>query len=383
MKTDIRDKEKNIIERKNKNKFKDNKLSKTLLPMLVPIGMIFFSFFVGAIIMLIFGYNPIQAYVSLMRGAFVGNFNITQTLLNSVPLIFTGLAVAFAFRCGLFNIGAEGQLYLGSLASTYIATAIILPAILHVPLILIAGALAGGLWAFLPGILKAKTGSHEVITTMMMSWIGVFFSSYVIRNILKDPRTDLPVSKTIYKSAELIKIDKILPIPALKGTRLHIGFFIAILTALLIWYILKKTTIGYEVRAVGFNPYASEYAGISIGKNIILALFISGMLAGLAGSVEIAGLHHKLWDRYSAMYGFTGIAIALLAKNNPIGVIFAAILFGATQAGGKSMQLDANVPVDMTDILEGIVIFAVAADEIIKMFIRAREKRRLARIGTT
>ncbi|GAG71626.1 unnamed protein product, partial [marine sediment metagenome] len=257
MKTNIRDKEKNIIERKNKNKFKDNKLSKTLLPMLVPVGMIFFSFFVGAIIMLIFGYNPIKAYVSLMRGAFVGNLNLTQTLLNSVPLIFTGLAVAFAFRCGLFNIGAEGQLYLGSLASTYLATAIVLPAILHVPLILIAGALAGGLWAFLPGILKAKTGSHEVITTMMMSWIGVFFSSYVIRNILRDPRTDLPVSKTIYKSAELIKIDKILPIPALKGTRLHIGFFIAILTALLIWYIIKKTTIGYEVRAVGFNPYAS------------------------------------------------------------------------------------------------------------------------------
>ena len=383
MKTDIKDKEKNTIERKNMSKFKDNKLGKNLLSMLVPIGMIFFSFFVGAIIMLIFGYNPIQAYVSLMRGAFVGNFNIAQTLLNSVPLIFTGLAVAFAFRCGLFNIGAEGQLYLGSLASTYIATAIILPAILHVPLILIAGALAGGLWAFLPGILKAKTGSHEVITTMMMSWIGVFFSSYVIRNILKDPRTDLPVSKTIYKSAELIKIDKILPIQALKGTRLHIGFFIAILTALLIWYIIKKTTIGYEVRAVGFNPYASEYAGISISKNIILALFISGMLAGLAGSVEIAGLHHKLWDRYSAMYGFTGIAIALLAKNNPIGVIFAAILFGAIQAGGKTMQLDANVPVDMTDILEGIVIFAVAAEEIIKMFIRAREKRRLAQIGTT
>jgi len=383
VKTNIRDKEKNIIERKNKNKFKDNKLSKTLLPMLVPVGMIFFSFFVGAIIMLIFGYNPIKAYVSLMRGAFVGNLNLTQTLLNSVPLIFTGLAVAFAFRCGLFNIGAEGQLYLGSLASTYLATTIVLPAILHVPLILIAGALAGGLWAFLPGILKAKTGSHEVITTMMMSWIGVFFSSYVIRNILKDPRTDLPVSKTIYKSAELIKIDKILPIPALKGTRLHIGFFIAILTALLIWYIIKKTTIGYEVRAVGFNPYASEYAGISISKNIILALFISGMLAGLAGSVEIAGLHHKLWDRYSAMYGFTGIAIALLAKNNPIGVIFAAILFGAIQAGGKTMQLDANVPVDMTDILEGIVIFAVAAEEIIKMFIRAREKRRFARIGTT
>jgi len=383
VKTDIKDKEKNTIERKNMSKFKDNKLGKNLLSMLVPIGMIFFSFFVGAIIMLIFGYNPIQAYVSLMRGAFVGNFNIAQTLLNSVPLIFTGLAVAFAFRCGLFNIGAEGQLYLGSLASTYIATAIILPAILHVPLILIAGALAGGLWAFLPGILKAKTGSHEVITTMMMSWIGVFFSSYVIRNILKDPRTDLPVSKTIYKSAELIKIDKILPIQALKGTRLHIGFFIAILTALLIWYIIKKTTIGYEVRAVGFNPYASEYAGISISKNIILALFISGMLAGLAGSVEIAGLHHKLWDRYSAMYGFTGIAIALLAKNNPIGVIFAAILFGAIQAGGKTMQLDANVPVDMTDILEGIVIFAVAAEEIIKMFIRAREKRRFARIGTT
>lgn len=345
--------------------------------LIVPVASVVLSLIIGAIILLSFGLNPVAAYVALIQGSLIGPFNLVITILNAIPLIFTGLAVAFAFRCGLFNIGAEGQLYLGAIAAAWAGTTLILPGYIHLPLVIVIGSLAGGMWALLPGILKAKTGAHEVITTMMMSYIGVLLTSFLVRNILRDPATALPVSREVKPTAELITVDKLFFLSPGFG-RLHIGFLLAILTALVVLYILKRTTMGYEIRAVGFNPYASEYGGISVARNVVLALFISGMLAGLAGTVEVLGVHHRFYDRFSSGYGFTGIAVALLAKNHPIGVIFAALLMGAIQAGGQKMQISANTPVDLIDVLQGVIIFLVAAEEIVKMIRRKKERKELA-----
>lgn len=340
-----------------------------------PIGSVIVSLIIGGIVMAAFGFDPLQGYWGLFRYAFLSEFNLTVTILNSVPLVFTGLAVAFAFRCGLFNIGAEGQLLVGSLFAGWLGTLVHLPMIITVPLLLVVGTLVGAAWALLPGILKATTGAHEVITTMMMSWIGLYLTSYLVKNVLMDPRSTIPASDKITDQARLLTLDKALPFLFRSPTRLHLGVFVALLAAVFIWYLLTRTSLGFEVRSVGSNPFAAEAGGVSIRRNIILALLISGGLAGLAGTVEILGLHYRVYDRFSAGYGFTGITVALLAKNHPLGVIPAAVLFGALTNGGAGMQLQAGIPVDIVDVLSGVIIFLVAAEELVKGFGRRRAKR--------
>ena len=234
------------------------------------------------------------------------------------------------------------------------------------------------MWALLPGVLKATTGAHEVITTMMMSWIGLYLSSYLVKNVLMDPRSTIPASNTITEQARLLTLDKVLPFLFRGSTRLHLGVFLAVLAAIFIWYLLTRTTLGFEVRAVGSNPFAAEAGGVSVSRNTILALLISGGLAGIAGTVEIMGLHYRVYDRFSAGYGFTGITVALLAKNHPLGVIPAALLFGALTNGGAGMQLKAGIPIDIVDVLSGVIIFLVAAEELVNAVGRRREKRRTA-----
>jgi ABC-type uncharacterized transport system permease subunit len=337
-----------------------------------PVGSVIVALLVGGLVMVAFGFDPIEGYVGLFRYAFVGEFNLTVTILNAVPLTFTGLAVAFAFRCGLFNIGAEGQFLMGSLVAGWLGTLLGLPMVLTVPILLVAGIAAGGLWALLPGVLKATTGAHEVITTMMMSWIALYLSSYVIKNLLRDPRSPIPASGKITEQAKLLTLDRVLPF--LFG-QLHLGVFLAVAVVILVWYLLTRTGLGFEIRTVGFNPFAAQAGGISISRNIITAMVISGALAGLAGAVEIMGLHYRVFDRFSAGYGFTGITVALLAKNNPLGVIPAALLFGALTNGSAGMQLEAGIPVDIVDVLSGVIIFLVASEELVKWFVRRREKQ--------
>ncbi|MHB0978607.1 MAG: ABC transporter permease [Thermoleophilia bacterium] len=343
-----------------------------------PVGSVVVALVIGGIVMAAFGFDPIQGYSGLFRYAFLSDFNITITILNSVPLVFTGLAVAFAFRCGLFNIGAEGQLLVGSLFAGWLGTLVHLPMILTVPLLLVVGTVVGAAWALLPGVLKATTGAHEVITTMMMSWIGLYLTSYLVKNVLMDPRSTIPASDKITDQARLLTLDKALPFLFRAPTRLHLGVFLAVIVAVFIWYLLTRTSLGFEVRAVGANPFAAEAGGVSIRRNIILALLISGGLSGLAGTVEILGLHYRVYDRFSSGYGFTGITVALLAKNHPLGVIPAAILFGALTNGGAGMQLQAGIPVDIVDVLSGVIIFLVAAEELVKAFGRKRAKRQAA-----
>ena len=352
-----------------------------------PIASVALAVAIGSLIMWASGYDAMAAFAALFKGAFGSPKQIGDTILRATPLIFTGLAVAYGFRAGLFNIGAEGQLFMGGLAAAWLGIVLTgLPWIVVVPVMLIASAFAGAAWAFVPAILKARIGAHEVITTMMFTYIARYLVSWLVVGPLKAPG-QIPQTAALPPESQLPRIptlfsDQILEsLPFLNLTRAHVGIVVAIACAVVVWLILKYTTLGYENRAVGFNPLASEAAGISVQWTTVKALCISGALAGLAGSVEVMGVHHRLFDQFSSGFGFTGIAVALLAKNHPLGVIPAALLFGALSAGAGTMQLEADVPQKIILIIQALVIFFVAAEEIILWFIRRRQKEALSHAG--
>jgi ABC-type uncharacterized transport system permease subunit len=338
----------------------------------VPLMSVALAMLVGSLVIIATGSDPLLAFGGLMQGAFGGWRQIGDTILRSTPLIFTGLAVAFGFRANLFNIGAEGQLFIGGLAAAFLGIALGgLPWFVSVPTIIVLGALAGAAWAFIPALLKAKVGAHEVITTMMFSYIGRYLVSYLVNGPMRGDSA-IPQTALIPASATLPTFEKVFTF--LQPSRAHFGFILAILIAVSIWLIFKYTTLGYEVRAVGYNPLAAENAGISVSWTTIRALCISGALAGLAGVVEVLGVHHRLFDQFSSGFGFTGIAVALLAKNHPLAVIPAALLFGALAAGGPAMQLQADVPQKLISIIQALVIFFVAAESVVTYFIKKRQK---------
>lgn len=342
---------------------------------------------VGSVIIWASGYDPGAAFAALFKGSFGSPKAFGDTLLKSTPLILTGLAVAYGFRAGLFNIGAEGQLFMGGLAAAVVG--LMLGGVsgwVSVPVILLAAILAGAAWAFIPALLKARIGAHEVITTMMFTYIGRYIVSYLVNGPMKEPGP-IPQTHAIAPSAQLPRIATLFSeatreaFPFLNLGRAHTGFAVAIIAAVIIWLILKYTTLGYENRAVGFNRWASEAAGISVQWTTIKALCISGSLAGLAGAAEVLGVHHRLFDQFSSGFGFTGIAVALLAKNHPLGVIPAALLFGALSAGATTMQFEAKVPQDIISIIQALVIFFVAAEEIVLWFVRRRQKEAISHAG--
>ncbi|GAB6087823.1 ABC transporter permease [Alkaliphilus crotonatoxidans] len=347
------------------------KLVEQIKELLLPIGAIFLGLIVGGLIMLSIGQNPFVAYKALFQGAF-GDFNkFANTLARSTPLLFTGLAVAFAFRCGLFNIGVEGQMFVGALAAAYVGVAITgLPKLLHLPLTILAGMAAGGFWAFIPGILKAKRGVHEVINTIMMNFISYALIGYMVAGPLRAPG-QTPRTVGILESARLTRLGELV---SWSNSKLNVGFLIGLMACLIIYYLLWKTTIGYEVRAVGLNPHAAEYGGISSNKKIVLAMVISGALAGLAGVERVLGFDRALILGFSPGFGFEGIAVALLGKNHPVGVILGALLFGALSNGGAWMNFNTNVPVDLIVVIQAVIIFFVAADEIVRRWVRKKRK---------
>jgi ABC-type uncharacterized transport system permease subunit len=343
-----------------------------------PLISVLLAMVTGSLIVVASGNSPVAAFGALWAGAFGNPYQIGETLMRSTPLIFTGLALAYGFRAGLFNIGAEGQLFMGGLAAAWLGVLMQgLPWIVVVPTMIVVGALAGAAWAFIPAILKAKVGAHEVITTMMFSWIARYFVSYAVDGPLKAPAADggigtIPVTRLLTPNATLPKFNALLPF--LPPNNAHVGFILAIVLAVGIWLLLRYTTLGYEARAVGFNPFASENGGISVAKTTVWSLCISGALAALAGVSEVMGVHHRLSDQFSAGFGFTGIAVALLAKRHPLAVIPAAILFGGLSAGSGIMQMTANVPDKLVDIVQALVIFFVAAESIVTWFIKRRQK---------
>ncbi len=293
---------------------------------------------------------------------------ITESLVASTPYILAGLAVALGFRCGLFNIGAEGQLFIGALCSAWVGyTFTNLPWFIHLPLALLAGAVGGAFWGAIPGYLKAATGGHEVVNTIMMNWIAFRFSDWLLNGPMKAPGYR-PITPQIEATAEL---PRLFPSPL----RFHVGFFLALATAALVYWLLFKTTIGFEIRTVGANPDAARYAGMSITWNFVLAMTLSGALAGLAGSTQVLGTNHWVGQGFSAGYGFDAIALALLGKSHPLGVVLAGLLFGTLRGGATRMQSIAGIPIDIISIIQGLIIIFVAAPAIIRWLYRIRMPR--------
>ena len=327
---------------------------------------------IGAIFILFTGVSPIAAYLRMFDGAFGNLNNIYATLFRATPIILTGLSVAFAFRCGLFNIGAEGQYLIGAFAAAWSGFYFTnLPRIIHLPLTILIAVIAAGLWASIAGVLKAKLGANEVINTIMLNYIAFYLTiSYGIRAVSDVP--GLPGTPRINPTAEITQLGQLIGVPAI---RVHGGFILAVLAGLFVWYFMFKTRSGYEIRAVGLNSHGAEYGGISVSKNIILAMFISGALAGLAGAGEVLGTHRSFIQGMDAGHGFTGIAVALVGNNNPFAVVFAGILFGALAQGGFAMQR-LNVPRDIVTIIQALVIFSIAISQVIRVHLakkRAKE----------
>jgi simple sugar transport system permease protein len=292
-----------------------------------------------------------------------------ESLLQATPYIFAGLSVAIGFRVGLFNIGAEGQLFVGALGTVWVATAFKgLPGIIHVPLALLGGAICGGIWGMIPGWLKAKTGAHEVINTIMMNYIAFRLSEYMLTGILRDPNKSTPISAPIEKSAWLPRFFD-------DPNRFHAGFFIALLMAFLVYWLLFKTSWGFELRTVGSNPNAARYAGMSIVRSTVLTMFLSGALAGLAGANEVLGVNHNLAVAFSSGYGFDSIALALLGNSHPLGVVLAALLFGFLRNGAIQMQLTAGIPIDIISVLQALILAFIAAPAIIRTMYHLKEPK--------
>lgn len=338
------------------------------LAILTPIIAILLGLIVGSIFMLISGNNPLTAYSELFLGIFGGRYMIGETIRQMTPLILTGLAVAFAFRTGLFNIGVEGQLIMGQVAAVIVGITLDLPWILHLPLAVIAAALAGGLWASIPGYLKAKFQVHEVITTIMMNYIALIFSRYLIREYFL-----VPGEKTAdVKASASLSVNWLSTL--FDGARTHLGIFIALGAAVVFYYILWRSKLGFELRSVGFNPHASEYAGMNVRKNILTSMIISGMLAGLAGAGEVLGTFQYLsMSSGFTGYGFDGIAVALIGANTPIGIIFGAFLFGGLQFGSNNLT---GVPTEVISIIISSVIFFVVSTAGILAYLKSRREKR-------
>jgi len=292
---------------------------------------------------------------------------LSESLVNSVPYILAGLAVALGFRAGLFNIGAEGQLVIGGLATAFIGYVVTgLPALVHIPLALGAGLVAAGIWGAIPGFLKAKVGAHEVINTIMFNYIAFKLVEY----LLNGPMEYVEGTARTKEIAATAYLPRFLPHPI----RFNWGFFIAIGAAVFVWWLLWKTVWGFEMRTVGANPDAARYSGISVARNYVLAMFLSGGLAGLAGSVQVMGITRNLALGFSAGYGFDSIALALLGKSHPLGVTLAALLFGFLRAGGTRMQSIASIPIEIVSIVQSMVIVFIAAPAIVRAIFRLRER---------
>jgi len=338
------------------------------------------AFLVGGLVVTAIGENPFRIYAILFRGAFGSVDAVGLVLFNAVPLIFTGLAVAFAFRAGLFNIGGEGQLYIGAFVCTLAGLWLGgLPAVLLIPLLILASAAGGAAWAAVPGLLKARFGVHEVINTIMMNFIAVGLTSYFIINMLREPGQMTPQTSEIAFAGHLPRLAEslsLIGIPLPQANPLNFSIVLALGAVWLAWFILYRTNLGYEIRAVGMNAKAAEYAGINVRRTIVLAMLISGAFAGLVATNEVMGFRHRFLDNFSSGLGFMGIAVALLGKNTPLGVLLAALLFGVLNTGGLEIDIFTDVPRELILVLQAItIILVVVGNEVFVRRAAAREER--------
>ena len=338
------------------------KVSQPIKKILVPLISILLGFLVGAIVMLIFSYSPIQAYTSMFQGALGSMSGIGETLRQATPLIFTALGFSVAYSAGFFNIGMSGQALAGWVASVWVALAYPnLPTYLLLPLAIIVGALAGGLIGAIPGVLRAFFGTSEVIVTIMLNYVVLYTSTYLLQNVMpKSFRSSTDSTQTISAHASL-RMGWLQNI--FGGSRINAGLFLAIIAIIIFWIMMKKTTLGFEIRSVGMNPFASEYAGMSSKKTIILSMVISGVLSGLGGVVEGLGTYQNFFTQTSSLsIGFDGMSVALLGGGSALGILLASLLFSILKIGGLGMQTGAGVPFEIVNIVIAAIIFFVAID---------------------
>jgi len=319
-----------------------------------------------------------QAYHALWESSLGSPRALGRTLVEATPLALTGLSVALAFRAGLFNIGAAGQLVIGATCAGWVGFTWDLPAPIHVPVAVAAGFAGGAAWGSIAGVLKARTGAHEVITTIMLNYIAYYLLNYALRSDAFQPagRDDL-ISKAVRDSARL-------PEYSLGELTVHAGMFLAIAAAVIVWWLLERSTVGFRLKAVGANPFASRYAGMSVGAMYVLAMLLAGGLAGLGGTVNILGRpSFSLTSQYYNFLGFDGIAVALLARANPIGVLGAAFLFGVLRSGSTGMQAATSTPVDIIIVIQALIILFVAAPALVRAIYRIKAGRGTGATFTT
>ena len=347
-----------------------NKVFEALLPLLaVPV-----AFLIGAMMLLALGANPLEAYGAMITGAFGDVSGLTQTLVKATPLLLVGLGVCIAFRGGVINIGGEGQIIVGALAATAVAVGFKeWPGLVLLPLCMLAGVLAGALWGGVPGILKARLGVNEILSTVMMNAIAVQLSNYLLRGPMIDPK-EIEAGTRIAQSALLprsVWLARLVP-----QTLLHSGAIIAVVLAVVVFIFLWRTTIGYRIRAVGLNRDAAKYAGINVPFYQALSLILGGAFAGLAGAIEVMGVQHRMMENLASGYGFSGIVAALFGSLHPLGSIPASVLFGGLLVGADKMQRAVQVPSALIDTLLGLVVLLVVGSQVIS---RRRARRRETR----
>lgn len=339
--------------------------------LLVPALAVLLALAIGALVMLASGESIStvgDAFGALLRGSFGSIGALSETLTNAAPLILAGLAVGLGFRAGLFNIGAEGQILMGGMSALFVAfTFDGLPLAIHLPLALIGGILGGAMFGAIPGWLRAQTGAHEVITTIMLNFVAYGLINYLLkRSPFQEAGRSDPVSQQAADSARLPQLlDWIEP-----QYRLHAGFIVALLAVWFTWWVLFRSTKGFEFRAVGMNPDAARYAGIRVNWSYVLVMAIGGGLAGLAGSSQILGVLGRATPGFSASIGFDAIALALLGRSHPIGILLAGLLFGALKAGGQEMQASAGIGIDIVEVIQSLIIMFIAAPALIRAVFR-------------
>jgi general nucleoside transport system permease protein len=338
-----------------------------LRPLLFPLLAVAAAFAVGAVLILALGDDPLETYALLLGSAFTWPDGIGYTLFYATPLVFTGLAVAVAMRCGLLNIGAEGQLYAGAFATAWAGITFAgLPGYLLVPLAGAAAIVAGAAWGAVPGVLKARFGAHEVITTIMLNFIAIALASYFTQYHYKKEGDAILETLPVGPGAHLARFGRFVPrFP--ERIPLNLAFLLALAACVLVYLFLWRTRWGYEIRATGANPAAAEYGGISTARQIVLAMAVSGALAGMVGINEVLGYRYRYYDGFSTGFGFTGIAVALLGRNHPLGVLLAALLFGAFLRGGLFVDIfTQHVSKDLVLVLQAIIILFVASEGLLR-----------------
>lgn len=346
-----------------KKLIRNEKILLFLLNISIPVLALILALITGAIFLAIAGVNPLEAYKSMFVESLGSKYGLTETIVKATPLLFVSAGISIAYRSGIINIGGEGQIIAGAILGTILAMFLKdLPSFILIPLLLAAGFTGGSLYGVIPGLLKAYLNVNEILSTVMLNSIALQVLYLLLRGPLMDPQgiaygTGYPQSEALCKSAYLTKI--------IMGTRLHTGIFIALICAVLAYIILWKSTDGYKMRAVGKNPVASKYGGINVKKYLIMSIFLSGGLCGLAGMVEICGIHHRLLDGVSAGYGFSGIVVALFGRLHPLACIPASFLFGSLLVGADMLQRSMGVPGSMVYVIQGLIVIFVASSDIL------------------